>query len=119
MSRERARLDGYITARRLLKAAAASELCDSAKKERVRANGRFLSQRKELAIKADPLFELGEMATLNEHRFEMKYGMRRTFRKGDDKIDILHSGVTCVGGERCHAGPQISKKILHGRCAIP
>ncbi|MDR1906690.1 MAG: MBL fold metallo-hydrolase [Puniceicoccales bacterium] len=55
-------------------------------------------QRKELGIREYPLFDLSEIAGLNEHLFEMKYGMRRTFRKGDDKIDIEFFDAGHVSG---------------------
>jgi Cft2 family RNA processing exonuclease len=55
-------------------------------------------QHKELGIKEYPLFELSEIEGLNEHFFEMKYGIRRTFRKGDDKIDIEFFDAGHVSG---------------------
>jgi Cft2 family RNA processing exonuclease len=55
-------------------------------------------QRKELGIREYPLFELWEIAKLNEHLFEMKYGIQRTFRKGDDKIDIEFFDAGHVSG---------------------
>jgi Cft2 family RNA processing exonuclease len=55
-------------------------------------------QRKEQGIREYPLFELNEITGLNEHLFEMKYGMRRTFRKGDDKIDIEFFDAGHVSG---------------------
>ncbi|MDR1591104.1 MAG: MBL fold metallo-hydrolase [Puniceicoccales bacterium] len=55
-------------------------------------------QKKELGIKEYPLFELDEITRLNEHLFEMKYGMRRTFRKCDDSIDIEFFDAGHVSG---------------------
>jgi Cft2 family RNA processing exonuclease len=55
-------------------------------------------QRKELGIKEYPLFELNEIAELNEHAFEMKYGVRRTFRQGDDRVDIEFFDAGHVSG---------------------
>lgn len=45
-------------------------------------------QRRELGIKEYPLFEKSEIEGLGEHFFEMRYGLRRTFRKGEESIAI-------------------------------
>ncbi|MDR2806967.1 MAG: MBL fold metallo-hydrolase [Puniceicoccales bacterium] len=55
-------------------------------------------QRRELGIKEYPLFEISEIDGLKEHFFEIKYGLRRTFRKGDDKIDIEFFDAGHVAG---------------------
>lgn len=55
-------------------------------------------QRKEHGIKEYPLFEQDEIDQLNEHYFEMKYGVKRTFRKGDDKIEIEFLDAGHVAG---------------------
>jgi Cft2 family RNA processing exonuclease len=55
-------------------------------------------QHRELGIKECPLFEKYEIEGLNEHFFEMKYGVRRTFRKDDDKVDIEFFDAGHVAG---------------------
>jgi Cft2 family RNA processing exonuclease len=55
-------------------------------------------QRRELGRKECPLFERREIDGLNEHFFEMKYGVRRTFRKGEDRIDIEFFDAGHVAG---------------------
>ncbi|MDR2200830.1 MAG: MBL fold metallo-hydrolase [Puniceicoccales bacterium] len=55
-------------------------------------------QRKELGIREYPLFEKHEIERLGEYFFEMKYGVRRTFRKDEDQIDIEFFDAGHVAG---------------------
>ena len=55
-------------------------------------------QRKELGIKEYPLYETHEIDRLNEHYFEMPHGIKRTFRKDNDAIDITFFEAGHVAG---------------------
>lgn len=55
-------------------------------------------QHKELGIKEYPLYTIEEINRLNEHYFEMKYGVPRVFRKGDEKIEIQFLNAGHVAG---------------------
>lgn len=55
-------------------------------------------QKKELGIKEYPLFERNEIDKLNEHYFEMPHGIKRTFRKDNDAIDITFFEAGHVAG---------------------
>lgn len=55
-------------------------------------------QKKELGIKEYPLFEKHEIEGLNEHYFEMPWGLKRTFRKGEDSIEVTFLEAGHVAG---------------------